>query len=434
MKKLILLGSLALATSAMADATIRITGATAFRTAAIKALCSSFTGTIQGGYYDASSGNYSMTGAAKSVLKGTFPGIAGTTTILCAWNGSVEGVKALHDNEDVAFLNTVPTATVNADGTGGSLLASSTTNGKADLAFSDVFQSSTPYTTNTLYGGPNGSPVGVVAFTFVKSEGSESALTNITGQNARALFSAGFKPLSLFTGVAADASKTVYLTGRNDGSGTRTTFLAETAYGISVPVHQFKPTLSGSSGSNYVITTLQEWPTGDGTNVSNIWNPDTAGNGGFSSGSGLVNSMMATDGSVTVKDATGATIATGQDVSLVGYQSVKDAADAVVPAGSGGQVLSYNGQSIAFDGAPGSGGAKTLTAASLEKVRRGGYTLWGYEHLFSKTEISDPAVNAVDTVWLAIAAGCTSTNLSTSGIQLDTMMVSRSTDGATVQP
>ena len=81
--------------------------------------------------------------------------------------------------------------------------------------------------------------------------------------------------LYLLTGVAADTTN-IYITGRNDLSGTRTTQLAEGAYGISTPMQQWKPTVASG-----VCSALQLWPTGDGTNASSVWNGDIAGNGRY---------------------------------------------------------------------------------------------------------------------------------------------------------
>lgn len=396
-----------------------ITGATAFRTAAIKAICSAFSPTgFVAGYYDPN--GPSLTGAGKSVFRGTFGNIPGTTTIYCTWSGSVEGIEALALNKNVDFLTAVPTVAANLDGTGGGVLDSAVAGHTAQLAFSDVFKSSTPFGSATLF--PNNSNVGVVVFAWVANKGADAGLTNVTSQSARAIFTQGFQPLSLFTGLTADQGKNVFLTGRNDASGTRTNFLAESGFAISRTLNQYKGNSDGST-----VTRLQVWPTGDTGNISSIWNPDTAGNGGYGSGSGLTNVMKSTSASVTVYEADNTTVAfPAAAVSIVGYQSTKDAKDSL---DGGGRVLSYNGFPVTYTGS-------AISSATRTAVINGQYTMWGYEHLYSRTAINftTPA-NDLDRLYKTIRDGCNATNLSTSGIPLSEMnVVSRSTDGGLVAP
>lgn len=419
--KLALLSLPVLLTGQATAADFYITGATAFRTAAIKALAASFNPT---GFTAGYSEGTSLTGANKSVLRGTLGNIAGTTTIHCTWSGSVEGIRALALNEDVSFISDVPTVAANADGTGGGAIASPTlTPAKAQLAFSDVYKSSTPYATATLF--PNNSNVGVVAFTWVAHKSSAAALTNVTTQSARAMFIQGFQPLSLFTGLDADQSSYVFLTGRNDGSGTRTTFLAETGFPIARTLNQYKSDSNGTS-----LTKLQVWPTGDGSNASTIWNTDTAGNGGYSSGSGLTNVMKAASNDVTVYEADGTTVSfEPAQVSIIGYQSTKDANDSLAGGnGNGGRVLGYNGFTVSYTGSD-------ISAASRKAIVNGQYTMWGYEHLYSRTAINfNVPANDLDRLYKVIRDGCNATNLSNSGIPLSEMMVSRTADGGVVAP
>ncbi|RYD30293.1 MAG: hypothetical protein EOP86_20240 [Verrucomicrobiaceae bacterium] len=238
------------------------------------------------------------------------------------------------------------------------------------------------------------------------------------------MFIQGFQPLSLFTGLDADQSSYVFLTGRNDGSGTRTTFLAETGYPIARTLNQYK---SDSNGTT--LTKLQVWPTGDGSNASTIWNTDTEGNGGYSSGSGLTNVMKAASGNVTVYEADGATVSfEPAPVSILGYQSTKDANDSVA-GGNGGRVLSYNGFNVTYTGSD-------ISAATRKAIINGQYTMWGYEHLYSRTAVNftTPA-NDLDRLYKTIRDGCTAANLSNSGIPLSEMtVVSRTTDGGVVAP
>ncbi|MES2707776.1 MAG: hypothetical protein V4726_14385 [Verrucomicrobiota bacterium] len=419
--KLALLSLAFVSQSAAAD--LYITGATAFRSAAIKAICASYSAT---GFVAAYNDGTSLTGANRSVFRGTFNGIAGTTTIYCSWNGSVEGIKALARNEDVSFINNTPTVAAGTDATGGGAIANLDLDlkpTKAQLAFSDVFKSSTPYGTATLF--PSNAKVGVVAFAWVAHESAVAGLTNVTTQSARAILTQGVQPLNLFTGLDADKTSNVFLTGRNDGSGTRTTVLAEAGYPITQAVHQYK---SNSDGTT--VSSLRVWPTGDGPNASLIWPPaELEGNGGFSSGSGVTNVMKAVSAGagVTVYEADGTTVAfTPAAVSILGYQSTKDAKDSL---DGGGRVLSYNGFPVTYTGSD-------ISAATRKSIINGQYTLWGYEHLYARVAInaSSPQ-NDLDRLYQTIRNGCTAANLGNSGIPLSEMtVVARASDGGVVAP
>lgn len=422
MKTKLALFCLAAAVSQAGAADYYITGATAFRTAAVKAICSKFSATgFVAGYNDGTS----LTGANKSVFRGTFGTLSGVTTIYCTWNGSVEGVRALAvPTETVQFLSTAPTASADpAAASGGSDVGNATIGVQAQLAFSDVFKSSTPYRTATLYPSDSLSSVGVVAFSWVAHKGSDTGLSNITTQSARAIFTQGYQPLSLFTGLDTDNSKYVFLTGRNDGSGTRTTFLAESGQPITLPIRQYKSTLSGDSTT---VNSLRVWPTSDGTNASLIWTNgiDIPGNGGYASGSGLTTVMKAASaaGGVPVFDADGSPAFDAAPISILGYQSTKDALDS---QNGGGRLLSYNGFKVTYSGSD-------ISPETRKAIMYGQYTMWGYEHLYSRINLSSDS--GLNTVYQAIKSGCTVANLGNSGITTGEMQVSRTTDGALVAP
>lgn len=421
MKTKIAVLSLVMAAGYASAADIYITGATAFRAAAIKAIASSYTGTFFASYNSGS-----LQTAGRAAFSGNFPGISGTTNIYCSWNGSVEGIRALHDNELVTFIGTIPTTAGAADGTGGAVDATTKTNA-AQLAFSDVSQSSTPFTTTPLY--PSEPAVGVVAFSWVVNGGGDPGITGMTSQLSSALLNNGSQPLRMWTGLAGDASKFVFLTGRNDGSGTRTTVFAESGFGISLPTQQWKPTVASN-----VITTLRLWPVADGTNVSNVWNSDVAGNGGFSSGGNLTTSMRSTSAAVQRQNAAGTNVGAPISLSLIGYQSAADAFQTqVAGAGTPGRLLKYNGaDALTFSGTGTVSDPFVLSAASVNAIATGQYTLWGYENLYSVVDLTTNA--DLDAVYNAIKDGATAANLGLSGVPLSAMQVGRAVDGGTVAP
>ncbi len=432
MKSKIALLSLAMASIASADQSFYITGATAFRTAAIKAICSSFSATDLTGAHKKNDGTAAtLQNGDKQIIKGTFGSLPGITTIYCSWNGSVEGIKALALDEDLSFLSSTVTtsAVVNTAATGGTDLGATGAEvlAKADLAFSDVFKSSTPYSSANL--SPSDAKVGVIAFTWVANEGADAGLTNVTTQSARVILTSGFQKLSLFSGIKADSdnstgtpasNKRVFLSGRNDGSGTRTTFLAEVGYPIALPVKQYKATVASGA-----ITRLQLWPAGDGTNASTIWDNDVDGNGGWFSGGSLTTTLGATSTSVPVYEADNTEVSfAAAPISVIGYQSTSDAATSIT---NGGRALSYNGFPVTYTGS-------ALSATTRAAITNGQYTMWGYEQLYSKTAINPAATTGVSVIYTAIKTGCNATNLANSGIPLSEMTVSRTKDGGTVAP
>ncbi len=423
MKLTTALVSLVAATSAF-SAEIRITGATAFRASAIKTIAASYSPGFLASY-----SNGTLQSANQATFQGSFPGIPGVTTIRCSWNGAVEGIRAIHNNLTVPFLSEVPTATGNADGTGGSV-KTVTVAQTAQLAFSDCAQSSTPYTANTLY--PGDPTVGVVVFAFVANTGANPAITGMTNQLANALYTTGAQPLSMWSGLPADDNKQVYLTGRNDGSGTRTIALAEPAYGASQIIKQYKPTVASNA-----ITILQLWPLADSPHVSDIWNPDTAGNGGFFSGGAITSSLRSTSSAVQLRTAAGVNVGSPTAVSLISYQSASDAflAQGATLAGTAARLLTFNGApALTYKGDGSAANPFTLSDASVNDVARGRYTFWSYEVLYSNVDLDSPANADINTLWQAIKTGSTTTNLGLSGIALDQMLVARGSDGGIVAP
>lgn len=430
------LSLLAFATAAQADVTVNITGATAFRAAALKAIKSRFSDSGQPFKYahDQAAGNLDAAApnATRAIFIGTFPGVSGTTTIRCCFTGSVEGIRAVagvSDPTPPTYYQPSLLDSVTAVATTGGELASQGTTGAAtavsDIAFSDVGKSVTPYASVSLQ--PASPACGVVVFTMLTNEGS--TLTNVTAQQFRALLGSGFQPLSLFTGNAADTTN-VFVTGRNDGSGTRTTYLAESGFGVSKVVKQYVTNQSSSTA----LTTIQLVPAGgvnapslpgqNAANASNVWGQDVAGNGGYSSGSTLRTDMGKTGASVTVLDENGDD-AFGAPVraDLVTFLSVNDAATA---RSNGAVFCAYNG--VKLDGIAASG--SVLTTADKAKVTNGAYTAWSYQQMYRRNALTSG--DAV-TVYNGIKAEIP-TNLAAAGIALGDMAVGRPSDGGTVAP
>ncbi len=415
------------ASSAKADVEILITGATAFRAATldtIKALFDAGNGANQAYEYahDAASGLSNA--STRSVWKGFVAGIPGTTTVRCTFNGSVEGIRAvaLGGVHNPTFLTDAALTGTPADNgagvapAGAQAFSTSTPTSAltAKFSFSDCLQASTPVTSPSL--APADPRVGVVVFTMLANEGAPAALNNISNQQFRSLFTQGFQPLSLFTNNLADTDY-VFASGRNDGSGTRTIYLAETGYGISNPVQQYV----SNTSTGTTITSIRL--TNTTTDASTVWNQNSPGNGGYSSGSALRGDFGKTSAACAVKDSDGTTeLLPAGNIHLITGISLNDA---VVAIDNGAKALGYNGVHLTGIEA----GNNTMNAADLALVTNGAYSYWSNQNLYYSGSLSTDQ----NTFHVALKAGIT-TNLAAAGIPLTSMNVSRGLDGGAIAP
>jgi hypothetical protein len=430
------LAAAALTVPAFADVTVEITGATAFRKAALASIHAQY---VTGGSFkfahDKTTAADDYQNSTYSVWIGTFPGVAGTTTIRCSFNGSVEGIRALvaSPTHDPEYILTSVLDSTTATATGAELAATSTPREKvqSEIAFSDVSVASTPFAASPLE--PADSAAGVVVFTMITNQGSP--LTNITSQQFRALLTNGYQPLSVFTGNAADTDR-VYVTGRNDGSGTRTTYMAESGHGIATPVKQYTALVSsgetiseiqlvpagGANDTNPGTAGVQPWPGQDVKNASTIWGQDVDGNGGYSSGSGLV-SVLGRNATAASKVWNAAhTTSSTRMFHLATWLSLNDA---VTARKAGAIICGYNG--VKLDGIAASG--DVMTAADLAKVTAGSYTAWGYQQMYRRPSLGADYVTVYDGI-----KGAIGTNLGSAGISISDMKVGREVDGGVVAP
>lgn len=433
----------ALASAAYADVTVTITGATAFRAATLKAIKSRFSDSGAPFKYahDQVAGNLDVTApnATRALFIGTFPGVSGTTTIRCCFNGSVEGLRALVGAVDPAPPTYYPSSLLNSTTavatSGGELALNSLTagspvalGGPSDIAFSDVSKAITPYASSPTL--PSASQVGVVAFTMLTNEGS--LITNVTNLQFRALLTNGFQPLSLFTGNAGDVTN-VFATGRNDGSGTRSSYLSAVGFGVANAVKQYVTIASSATE----LSTIQLVPAGgintlngqaltgqSASNASTVWGQDTAGNGGYNSGSALRGDMAKTGLAVTVLDNEGVD-SFGEPVraDLVTWLSVNDAASA---RAAGAIFCAYNGYKLNDVAAAGS----ALGVNDKAKIANGQYTAWNFQQMYRRSIYT---TGDVVTVYNGIKAEIP-TNLAAAGMSLGEMNVGRSSDGGVVAP
>lgn len=356
----------ATAGSAYSQTVIDITGSTAGRSAVhsqILALLSNETFAYSGS---------GASSATRAIYKGTFNNEQ--VIIRTYWSGSAAGVRdisnapQLHNLYFATSTDTSAGTTANGVAIATPVLAPASPETVSEIGFSDVFQTSTAFTTNTLV---QQDPVGVIPFKFFKNDGAPAALTNITPGQFRTLYtSTGDGPLSLFTGNAAHTSR-VYVTGRDEFSGTRITALAETGAGVFSTLSQFM-----------------------GSVVDDQITPTFAGNNGYSSGSGVAGLLAAKfDGG-----------------AFIGYLGASDWNAATT---GGATEIAFNGVTL---------------GANSALIHNGAYSFWGYLHQSSMnlTGVTATFYTALKTNLLA-APG-------TGLILISDMNVERAADGAPITP
>jgi hypothetical protein len=394
--------ALALAGSVQA-ATVRVTGSTAFRGNTHTAITNIFdAGTLTYAYLDNAGGTGDLSHASAGMFSGKVNGV--TTTIKTHWTGSEGGIQTVAGSPNFTVTYLPDTTTLLPPP--GNKLPSTTALTDAsvpDVAMADVFQASSRFKgtvngityqalnkTKKTSGLPNGQIVGVVQFEFVGSNSTPATLTNVTSQNARALFSTGHIALALFTGNSSDEGFTIYSTGRDIDSGTRLTALAETGLGGLSIVKQYQP-FKGGVLANTCCGALDAPPYSlfPVATINGIVEP--LGDGGYSSGGDLSNGIANTSSGNT---------------SFVTYLGLGDATTAI---GNGAHALSFNG--IPY---------------SQDAVQEGQYTFWGYEHLYYR----DTTVAAVKTVADKLALQIFNTDAPVP--HYNDMRVSRTIDGGVV--
>jgi hypothetical protein len=276
------------------------------------------------------------------------------------------------------------------------------------------------------------SAVGIVTFCMIANEGAPADLTNVTIQQARALWANGIQPLSLFTGDPTDTTY-VFATGRNDGSGTRAAYLTEWSFGVANLVNQYIATSTGTSGNT--ITKITKVPanglgtgnytTSSAQNASTLWGNNAVGNGGYSSSSSLRTLMGLTSANVTVFDGVNQDPElVDQPINLITWLS---SADSLTAATAGAKILGCNGVLVTPITSVGSYLNSGFSEADFKKIATGAYSPWSYQHLYYHGSLSGNEqtwYNAMKTTWIPQGLQATS-----NGVRLGDVTVSRPDDG-----
>lgn len=310
---------------------IYLTGSTAMRGNVFNTLSAAnsvFSGTPQVTTWAPGTGS----GATYMDFVGTLKGGSGTTTIHCDWSGSEAGLQNTAGRVEAVFSADAPNGQQNASS------PSTTVNSGVDVSMADNAQafSRTPSPVLT------GAKVGVITFKWVRNNGVWTG-TNITdAQIQQAL--GGYCPIGVVNTSTSgstnnDSTSYVYVSGRDDLSGTRVNAFGLTGYGIFNPPNQIE--LDGSGNMVEV-----------GGAGSGIYEGDY----GFSSGGTLAASL--TGSTATSTDQ----INGGTGFSVLAYLGYSDAATAI---GDGCTELTYDG--VAF---------------SIPAIEEGNYNYWGNEYIY----------------------------------------------------
>ncbi len=351
------LAALGFAPAASAQTVINITGATAFRAGAhiaIRELLSDGGATQVKYCWVGSAGESGFLNSNRIIAEGT---IGGQPFIIRTnQNGSTQGVASVATQTTPPNFDYLDVALTAADRIVGGQPVDPAGKTEAGVigrfSFSDVAQEISNTPTPVL----PGSPVGVVPFVFVANVGAPAGLTNMTDQLHDAQWSTGQLPLSMYTGNPADALKVVLNTGRNNGSGTRATILAETQYGPFRNVVQW----GGPNNDTFGIS--------GGEGAGTVTELQNLGNGGHSSNRYVRKFLARSSSSVNV-DGT-----PGQDIVIVSYLTLSDASAITTVTGGpgvGARALTYNG-----------------VPYSEDNVKNGQYSLWGYQWFYKSADFT----------------------------------------------
>jgi hypothetical protein len=351
--KLILAAALTLGAIGLSKAaTVYITGSTAMRSTVYATLIAPgvvFTAAPAYTVYEGgSTGNNAGNGGNYMAFVGTATAAAGggALTVECHWSGSEAGIHDVASGLSENFI-----ASGGIDGTDHGTNEPTTVSAAVDLAMGDNAQDFSQY--SVLKGFPNiatNHEVAVIPFTFVRNPGFWTG-TNITASMFRQALGA-FCPTAVFSGNALDTTNFVYVSGRDNGSGTRVNTFGDTGFGIGTPPSQIEIDSTGNMVAN----------------TNGLYADDF----GFSSGGTLAKTM----GTSTVGKDDPWQLTTGAGFSVVAYLSRGDADTALALTPTHATELTYNG-----------------VTQSRANVIEGTHTLWGNEYIFQHAGASVAAQN-----------------------------------------
>lgn len=346
-KKIILSAALSLGVAALANASttyVYLTGSTAMQGPVITTLTNSVF----------NSGN-TLTVWGDGTNKTIFVAVHGTTavggldvTVQSSWSGSEAGIADVASNTVVQELFMDPSQ-MNGLNNGATAPASFTTN-FVQLAMADNAQQYSRTLKPIL---ANNAEVGVVTFAWVRNGGLWTG-SNVTDQQLRQALIGNCK-LALFSGNAGDTNSRVYVSGRDNSSGTRVNTFGDCGFGILTPPSQVEMDTNGN---------LQVSP-GD-SDYEDDW--------GFPTTGSLVASLAAS--TTSISDPTGFNQHGTKGYSVIAYLGISGAKSAT--NGTSCAILSYNGVPFA-----------------PTNVIEGTYPFWGNEYIFEANSGVSSQANAI---------------------------------------
>jgi hypothetical protein len=335
-KSIILAGAFALGFASMARAAtqyVYMTGSTAARNAFYLTIIDGAT------VFDATptvvaQGNSDPSKATYHLFHGK---IGGADTILKAhWSGSEGGISDITGSATETFLDDSAVSSSSSPGP----FANST----VDLAAADNDKA---YSRNPS-AAITGTKVCIIPFIWVKEKGSAAGLLNVTDQTVRQALK-GYAVLSQFTGNPADTTF-VYVTGRDNQSGTRVNQFGDCGFGIFSSPFMVQIAANGSMIDQG----------GFGTYL---------GDYGYSSG-GTVATQMGYD----LSQPTAVDAANGTGVEKFSVIAYLGRSDANTAEANGATDLTCNG-----------------VAYSNAAIQQGLYNLWGNEYVYRRNTSTSQA-------------------------------------------
>ncbi len=451
---------------------INVTGSTAFRSATTLGEIATV-GFASGGAAASPSGAYigaSFPKATFSIVHGFLSD--GTTEVYFRndWTGATAGVTDLSNgNVNLKWIPTSATlTTLNSDGTGGNSLAtgSNSDTGAPQVSMDDeqsndsaasIVTAPNPgptYASNITNAalqaggtasGANAGPVAGPTFVWtlgVQSDGNPAPFTNVTQMQGAALLTNGSLPLSVLTGNSSDSTNFVLYIGRNEDSGSRCAYEAESmsggiagpgSYGASINQYMLKqsgaaypgdPNYASLSVGSNTIAGFQLWPrrtTDLSPNVNWFVNTipglswGTTGHSGYNTGGDVATLLetpnpVATSGWVTSGAPSGFVAGT----SKVYFISCLGASDSLAVKNLGGTQCTWNG--ITY---------------STNAVQQGQYSIWTTEFLYylNSATGSQVAIGSAKAAADALADALFNTptsGLGNAGIQYGTIVAKKS--------
>ena len=285
-------------------------------------------------YQGGTTGNNAGNGANYMAFSGTLVGGSGTTIIQCHWTGSEGGIVDVASNTVVQNTFMDPSLMDGADH--GTNVPATTVSANVNLAMADNAQAFSRTKKPTL---TTGSEVGIITFKWVRNPGKWTG-TNVTDSQIRQALG-GLCPLAVFTGNAADNNSFVYVSGRDNQSGTRVNAFGDSGFGILTIPTQIEMNSSGVMQS-----------------VGGVFGGDI----GYSSGGTLAGTLGGNTTAATDQ------VNGGTGYSVIAYLSVGDAATAIT---AGATELTYDG--VTF---------------SPAAVKEGTYTFWGNEYIYQANNVA----------------------------------------------